>query len=195
MADIADAKANINDIEVDADAALSEALFEKIGGAINYLNTTTDDHETRIAALEGASYGTVDVNYNSTPNTTSETTVATLSSVTIPTGGMAVFWFNPRRQSGWPDGTADLQSFHAFSSGELGASVNFRFKRDSTAILTESKPTSASTVFHIRGNTTLIDAPSAGTYDYTLTFQYTVARSQSVVVVSGTINYIVFPFS
>lgn len=52
MADIADAKANINDVEVDADAALSEALFEKIGGAINYLNTTTDDHETRLTVVE-----------------------------------------------------------------------------------------------------------------------------------------------
>lgn len=52
MADIADAKANINDVEVSADAALSEAFFEKVGGAINYLNTTTDDHETRITTLE-----------------------------------------------------------------------------------------------------------------------------------------------
>lgn len=42
----------VNDIEVAQDAPITESLNQKYGSNDNYLKDTTDDHETRVAALE-----------------------------------------------------------------------------------------------------------------------------------------------
>lgn len=84
MANIASAKQKLNDQEVDADAALSEALHEKIGGSINYLIDTTDDHETRIGVLESPTTAA------NTTTTTAGLTVGTLSTNSITPVGTKV---------------------------------------------------------------------------------------------------------
>lgn len=54
MADISSVKDKINTDEVGANKPLSEALNTKYGENINYLIDTTDDHETRVSAIEGS---------------------------------------------------------------------------------------------------------------------------------------------
>lgn len=79
MADIASAKSKMNDVEINADAPLSEALHEKLGANINYLIDTTDDHETRLDSLETV----VDEKSALISGTTSSTSETTLGSRTI----------------------------------------------------------------------------------------------------------------
>lgn len=117
MADITDAKANINDVEVSADQPVSEALFEKIGGAINYLNTTTDDHETRITAFETAK---VEKTASVTGSTTS-TSYVSLTSDSIT-----------------PDNTNVFLAVEGIFSQDTGNAGGVRIKRGASVLRTLS---------------------------------------------------------
>lgn len=82
MADIVSSKAKINDVEVSAEAALSEALFEKMGGSINYLIDETDDNNTRLDTLESAKASTTSSssgNFTTTSNSYVDVTNLTVT--------------------------------------------------------------------------------------------------------------------
>lgn len=52
MADISSSNQKINDIEVSADAGLTEAFFDKVGGSVNYLIDATASNAADITALQ-----------------------------------------------------------------------------------------------------------------------------------------------
>lgn len=87
MANITSSKQYINDVEVNADAALSENLFDRIGGAINYLNDQDTAYGDRLDDLE------TEVGSASTFTSSSTAATGTIKSVSITPTGTNVMYF------------------------------------------------------------------------------------------------------
>lgn len=78
MAAIGDSKQDILEEETQFRSAVSESTMQKIGGAINYLNTTTDSHTTSIATnASGISTNAGNISTNATNISTNAGNIST----------------------------------------------------------------------------------------------------------------------
>lgn len=151
MADLSSSEQKINDIETAQNAPVSEALKQKIGGSINWC---IDEVNTLNEARAKVWYET---GYQSIAGSPGETTAFTYS-VTL-TANDFVEIIIP---------TYDMR-------GANNASGSIKIKRGATVLHTGATQTftgGSFTTNTITDTPILIDKPGAGTYSYTIVFDF-----------------------
>lgn len=156
MANISPAKQYLNDIEIQSEAPLSEALESKMGASINYAL----DYESRIYALEHGQ-GVCAKGFGSTSATGSAYT-KTILSKTFVLGADDYVRFKGAKPGG------DFSRAGFLFTKNSSDTVTLAIKRSGTTVV--SKSYGAGSSGGTEGPTDVVDKPGVGTFTYTLEF-------------------------
>jgi hypothetical protein len=161
MADLASIEDKITDIEVAANAPLSEALNTRYGSNINGLIDKTDSQDSRITALESrtAVFGTLVGDPAASVVGLSASTWTDLGpTVTITSVGNAIQIY-----AGFKSG--DSGSFRIVSGS---SEFLFRYVRGASTVITSFMPSGAATAGTVDLPYAVVDNPPAGSVTYKL---------------------------
>jgi hypothetical protein len=152
MADITSAISKMNDVELNAEAPVTEATCVKIGANINAL---IDDIQTSRGAASNATVST---------GTLQTHTVLSLA-VTLAAGDAVRLQLGANGSSF--AGGSFTGSVAAAAADAIMRTVTIAWKRDATTLQTKSASGTTMTTHSVTASGTFIDKPGAGTYTYT----------------------------
>lgn len=190
MANLPSVFAYQNDVENASDAPVTEALMVKNGSNDNYLYDQVTTQLTQITSLNAIRNRRLDVNFNSgvLSSTTSEITIASISSVVVPSGGTNIIGIGSRTTSS----EFQIDSSLSMIVNNGSAQVTCRLKRGTTTLVSETLTATSAGLspgieaFISGGFHTFLDEPAAGTYTYSLTYQViSIGVTANVQVAAG----------